>query len=190
MAEEALANPVVAEVRGVEQKGMPEDPQPLAGAASDLSSAGAEVADEESGSRSDSGAGEEPTPVLSAKPRAAKRKPAESDAVAADAPPRATIAVGGRQYTVQPDSVIELNRLHLAEGEVFEAQALWVRVGEQQRFGTPFVPGALVRGRVEAHLRGKKVIIFKFKRRKNYHRKRGHRQELTQVRVETIELGG
>ena len=58
------------------------------------------------------------------------------------------------------------------------------------QIGSPYVSGAKVKGKVLSHLRGRKVIVFKFKRRKNYKRTRGHRQELTKVLIEGIEIGG
>ena len=101
----------------------------------------------------------------------------------------AIIKSGSRQYQVQPESVIEVNRLALDQGAEFETdQVLLVdEEGKDAQVGTPFVTGARVKGTVVAHLRGKKVLIFKHKRRKGYRRKRGHRQELTRVRIDSIE---
>ena len=101
----------------------------------------------------------------------------------------AIIKSGSRQYQVQPESVIEVNRLALDQGAEFETdQVLLVdEEGKDAQVGTPFVTGARVKGTVVAHLRGKKVLIFKHKRRKGYRRKRGHRQELTRLRIDSIE---
>lgn len=104
----------------------------------------------------------------------------------------AIIKSGSRQYRVRPESIIEVNRLPLEEGAAFETdQVLLVdQDGQDTQIGSPYVSGAKVKGKVLSHLRGRKVIVFKFKRRKNYKRTRGHRQELTKVLIEGIEIGG
>ena len=101
----------------------------------------------------------------------------------------AIIKSGSRQYQVQPESVIEVNRLALEQGADFETdQVLLVDdEGKGAKIGTPFVTGAKVKGTILAHLRGKKVLVFKHKRRKGYRRTRGHRQELTRLRIDSIE---
>lgn len=102
----------------------------------------------------------------------------------------AIIKSGSRQYQVAPESVIEVNRLKLDAGAEFETdQVLLVdEEGGATRVGAPYVAGAKVKGTVLDHLRGKKVLIFKQKRRKGYRRLRGHRQELTRVRINSIEV--
>jgi large subunit ribosomal protein L21 len=104
----------------------------------------------------------------------------------------AIIKSGSRQYQVQPESVIAVNRLPLEQGAAFETDQVLLleQDGGAVQIGTPYVSGALVKGRVLSHPRDRKVLVFKMKRRKNYRRTRGHRQELTQVRIESIELGG
>lgn len=104
----------------------------------------------------------------------------------------AIIQAGGRQYQVRPADVIEVNRLAIDEGGDFETdQVLLARPeGEEAVIGAPYVSGAKVRGRVLGHKRGNKVLVFKFKRRKNYKRTKGHRQELTRLRIESIEVAG
>lgn len=101
----------------------------------------------------------------------------------------AIIESGSRQYRVEPESVIEVNRLHLEKGAPFESdRVLLVADGESDvKVGTPFVEGARVTGTVMDHVRDKKIVVFKFKRRKSYRRKQGHRQDLTRVRIEKIE---
>jgi len=104
----------------------------------------------------------------------------------------AIIKSGSRQYQVRPADVIEVNRLNIDEGGNFETdQVLLARPeGEDAVIGAPFVSGAKVRGKVLGHKRGRKILVFKFKRRKNYKRTRGHRQELTRLLIESIEVGG
>jgi large subunit ribosomal protein L21 len=102
----------------------------------------------------------------------------------------AIIKSGARQYKVQPESVIAVNRLALDAGAAFETdQVLLVGdEGQHAQVGAPFVAGARVTGTVLEHFRDRKVLIFKFKRRKNYRRKRGHRQEMTRIQISSIEV--
>lgn len=100
----------------------------------------------------------------------------------------AIIKSGSRQYQVRPTDVIEVNRLNLDEGAAFETDNVLLldEEGHDVRVGAPFVAGAMVTGTVLRHIRGRKVLIFKHKRRKNYRRTRGHRQELTVLRIDAI----
>lgn len=102
----------------------------------------------------------------------------------------AIIESGSRQYQVQPESVIEVNRLPLAEGAAYETDKVLLYEGDSKdvHIGAPYVTGATVKGKVLSHLRGKKIIVFKHKRRKNYRRTRGHRQELTRLLIESIDV--
>jgi large subunit ribosomal protein L21 len=102
----------------------------------------------------------------------------------------AIIQSGARQYRAEPNRVIEVNRLPLEKGAEFTSEQVLFVGGEDAKaqVGTPYVKGARVTGVVVDHLRGKKVIIYKLKRRKNYRRTRGHRQELTRVRIERIDV--
>ncbi len=103
----------------------------------------------------------------------------------------AIIKSGSSQYQVQPETVIEVNRLALEQGAGFETDRVLLveDEGKDAQIGTPYVVGAKVTGTVLEHLRGKKIIVFKQKRRKGYKRTRGHRQELTRVRIDKIEAG-
>ncbi len=103
----------------------------------------------------------------------------------------AIIKSGSRQYQVRPETVIEVNRLALEQGADFETDQVLLVDDESggAQLGAPFVSGAKVKGTVLDHLRGKKIIVFKQKRRKGYKRTRGHRQELTRVRIDSIEVG-
>ena len=102
----------------------------------------------------------------------------------------AIIKSGSRQYQVKPETVIEVNRLKLEQGADFETDQVLLFDDESgaAQIGAPFVSGAKVKGTVLEHLRGRKVLIFKQKRRKGYKRTRGHRQELTRVRINSIEV--
>lgn len=99
----------------------------------------------------------------------------------------AVIESGGKQHRVQEGEVLRLEKLEAAAGDAvtFE-QVLMVGEGDDVAVGTPFVDGGTVTAEVLGHGRADKVTVIKFKRRKNYHRKRGHRQPYTEVRVTGI----
>lgn len=103
----------------------------------------------------------------------------------------AVISTGGKQYRLAPGQVVDVERLPAEAGEqvVFD-RVLLVRDGEQIQVGSPLVEGAAVRATVVQQYKDDKVVVFKFKRRKMYRRKNGHRQLLTQVRVDEIVLPG
>ena len=103
----------------------------------------------------------------------------------------AIIVAGGRQYKVQPETVISVNHLDLEPGAAFETdQVLLVEDDAKAvKVGAPHVAGAKVKGEVLEHYRDRKVVIFKFKRRKNYRRKTGHGQKFTEVRITDVKVG-
>ena len=103
----------------------------------------------------------------------------------------AIIKSGSRQYEVRPQGTISVFRLNLEAGAEFETeQVLFLEDDKLEvRVGAPYVPGAKVKGTVLEHFRDKKILVFKQKRRKGYRRTRGHRQEMTRIRIETIEAG-
>ena len=101
--------------------------------------------------------------------------------------PYAVIETGGKQYRVQANDRIEVERLPGDAGETVElTTVLAISDGTSLRIGTPVVEGETVTATIEAQKRGPKVINFKKKRRKGYSRKVGHRQELTVLRVTAV----
>src|SRR5688572_15825139 len=99
----------------------------------------------------------------------------------------AVIRTSGRQYKVAANDVIEINRVPVDIGEHIDfAEVLMVGT----TLGNPLVAGATVSGEVIEHPRGDKVIAFKKRRRHNYKRKKGHRQDLTLVRITDILTDG
>jgi large subunit ribosomal protein L21 len=101
---------------------------------------------------------------------------------------KATIQTQGKQYDVTEGDVLVLNRYPDIEvGSTLELKdVLSVGEGSEFKFGSPLVSGAVVTAKVLEHRRGDKVIVFKKKKRKGYERRRGHRQELTVLKIETI----
>ncbi|WP_274362628.1 50S ribosomal protein L21 [Paenibacillus thermotolerans] len=100
----------------------------------------------------------------------------------------AIIETGGKQYKVQEGDVIYIEKLEAAEGgQVTFDRVLAVSGGEGLKAGAPYVEGASVTGKVEKHGKGQKIIVFKYKPKKNYRRKQGHRQPYTKVTIEKIQ---
>lgn len=100
----------------------------------------------------------------------------------------AIIETGGKQYRVQEGDVLRIEKLAGEVGETVQIDRV-LAVGSDDKFtvGTPVVDGANVVLKVLEHDKAKKVIVFKYKPKKNYRRKQGHRQPFTKVQVEKIQ---
>src|SRR6266403_1736776 len=98
----------------------------------------------------------------------------------------AVIRTGGKQYRVAPGDVLRIERLAGKVGAPVEFTEVLLAAGGAVRVGTPLVEGVCVRGQILAQGRARKILVFKKKRRKNYRRRRGHRQSITTVRVTEI----
>lgn len=103
----------------------------------------------------------------------------------------AVIKTGGKQYRVSPSQLIKVEKVAGNAGEVVEfKEVLIVGDGDKTTIGTPVIADALVTAEVVEQARAPKVIAFKKRRRQNSKRIRGHRQELTIVRISEILTGG
>ena len=99
----------------------------------------------------------------------------------------AVIKTGGKQYRVSANDTLEIERLPADAGTTIEfTEVLMVGEGATVKVGTPHVAGAKVTAELVEQTRGPKVIAFKKRRRKNSRRKRGHRQDLSLVRIKDI----
>lgn len=98
----------------------------------------------------------------------------------------AVIRTGGKQYRVEPGDKLRVEKLPGEPGAKLAFDALLVADGDKVDVGRPTVAGVKVEGEVVRHGRGKKIIVFKFRRRKNYRKKQGHRQAFTEVKVTGI----
>ncbi|MGW8205754.1 MAG: 50S ribosomal protein L21 [Hyphomicrobiaceae bacterium] len=99
----------------------------------------------------------------------------------------AVIKTGGKQYRVAKDDIITIEKLEGESGASVEfGEVLMVGEGASVKVGAPTVSGAKVTGELVEQTRGRKVIAFKKRRRKNSRRKHGHRQDLTKVRITSI----
>ena len=102
----------------------------------------------------------------------------------------AIIKTGGKQFRVEAGSTLRVPSLDGEAGSKVEfTDVLLGSDGKSVLTGTPTLAGAKVVGEIVKHGRGEKIVVFKFKRRKNYARKQGHRQGFTEVRIKTIKLG-
>ena len=102
----------------------------------------------------------------------------------------AVIATGGKQYRVEEGDSLRVERLDAEEGAEIELdRVLLVGDGEQVAIGRPFVESGKVAAVVKNHGRHRKVRVVKFKRRKNYLRRHGHRQSFTELEIKSISAG-
>jgi large subunit ribosomal protein L21 len=102
----------------------------------------------------------------------------------------AIVKTGGKQYRIGTGDQITVERIAGEVGsEVSLGEVLAIEDGGTSTIGRPTVANASVRAKIVQQPRGSKVIVFKKKRRKNYRRKHGHRQELTVLRIQEISVG-
>jgi len=99
----------------------------------------------------------------------------------------AIIETGGKQYRVSEGDVLFIEKLPIDVGETYQVdKVLALEKDGQLQVGAPMIEGASVTFKVEKHGRDKKIIVFKYKAKKNYRRKKGHRQSFTKVVVDKI----
>ena len=98
----------------------------------------------------------------------------------------AIIRSGGKQFRVEEGASVRVPLLDKQAGETVELEALVVGTGDETKIGAPLVDGARVAATVVEHGRGEKLIVFKKKRRKQYKRTQGHRQDYTTLKIDSI----
>jgi len=99
----------------------------------------------------------------------------------------AIVQIGGKQYKVASGDVLRVEKLEAEAGHTVQfAEVLMVVDGGKTALGSPMLKGAAVAAEVVAHEKGDKIIVFKKKRRQNYRRKNGHRQNYTVVKITGI----
>ena len=96
---------------------------------------------------------------------------------------KAVIETGGKQYKVQPGEVVFVEKLNAMEGETVDFDVLMLSNDEGVQVGCPVLDGVKVRGKVVGQTKGPKILVFKYKSKKNYHRRAGHRQPYTKVEI-------
>lgn len=103
----------------------------------------------------------------------------------------AIIETGGKQLLVEPGRFYDIELLHVeAESDYTVDKVLLVNNEGEVTIGQPYIEGATVEGTVMRHLRGKKVIVYKMQPKKKTRKKRGHRQEITRLMINSISLNG
>lgn len=99
----------------------------------------------------------------------------------------AILEVGGKQYKVAPKDVIEVNKLEEeAKSKITLDKVLLLADGKKVEIGQPYVKGAKVEAEVVEQTKGKKLVVYKYLRRKDAHKKTGHRQKLTKLLIKKI----
>ncbi len=103
----------------------------------------------------------------------------------------AVIKSGGRQYKVAVGQKLEVNRLPVEDGaQIAIEEVLLISDADNTRIGSPFIDNAQVLATVDGQARGEKLIVFKYKSKKRYRHRRGHRQELTVLTIDDIVSDG
>jgi len=99
----------------------------------------------------------------------------------------AVIATGGKQYIVEEGNIIKVEKLEAKEGEKVKFdQVLMLEKDGEYQIGQPLVENSYVEGKVLRQGRAKKIVVFKYKPKKKYQKKLGHRQSFTEIRIEKI----
>ncbi len=98
----------------------------------------------------------------------------------------AIIATGGKQYKVSEGDIIKVEKLDANVGESFTFDRVLIVNDGEMKIGNPTVQGATVEASVLSEGRGKKVIVYRYKRKTGYHKKNGHRQSYTEVKIDKI----
>ncbi len=98
----------------------------------------------------------------------------------------AIFETGGKQYKASKGDTVFIEKLDLEPGKTVSFDALVVSDGDKVKIGTPIVKGVKVRAKVVEHGKEKKVVIFKYKPKRNYRKKQGHRQPFTKIKITSI----
>jgi large subunit ribosomal protein L21 len=98
----------------------------------------------------------------------------------------AVIRTGGKQYRVSEGQTLRVEKLHGTSGDKVTFNEVLLVGGDTPKVGQPLVQGASVAAEITGQDRGKKIVVFKFRRRKNYRRKNGHRQPYTELKITGI----
>ena len=98
----------------------------------------------------------------------------------------AIISAGNKQYRVSVGDTIYIDKVNQEDGSAISFDVLMVENNGEIKVGNPTVEGAKVEGKVVAQVKGEKIMIYKYKSKKNYHRRQGHRQPYTKVEITAI----
>ena len=98
----------------------------------------------------------------------------------------AIISAGNKQYKVSQGETIYIDKVNQADGSAISFDAILMGNDGDVKIGTPVVEGVKVEGKVVGQIRGEKIVVYKYKSKKNYHRRAGHRQPYTKVEITAI----
>lgn len=100
---------------------------------------------------------------------------------------KAVIKTGGKQYVVSQGDQLVVDKIEGEPGQKLELNdVLLIIDGDSQKVGTPLIDGAKINATIVDQEKSKKIIVFKYKRRKGYHKKQGHRQRVTKISIDEI----
>lgn len=100
----------------------------------------------------------------------------------------AVIKTGGKQYKVSEGDLLKVEKLDGSVGDIIELDEVLMVGGEEVKIGAPLLPGAKVKARIVEQDKDKKVLVFHSKRRKGYRKAYGHRQPITRLEIQGIEI--
>ena len=100
----------------------------------------------------------------------------------------AIIETGGKQYNVTEGDIIKVEKLSNAVGDKVKFEVLMISDGKKLVAGTPTVKGAEVTAEVLSHGKGDKIVVFKYKPKKNERKKQGHRQPWTEIKIVSVKM--
>jgi len=98
----------------------------------------------------------------------------------------AIVEFKGKQYKAEKGSVLKVDKIQAAPGSALDIDTVLMVSGETVKVGSPYIQGAKISAVVEAHEKAKKIIVFKYKPKKDYRRKKGHRQQYSVIKVQDI----
>ncbi|KXO16673.1 50S ribosomal protein L21 [Peptoniphilus sp. GNH] len=100
----------------------------------------------------------------------------------------AIVETGGKQYTVKEGDKVRVEKLEAEVGQTVSLDKVLLVSGDEISVGKPYLEGASVKAKVLLHDKAKKIVVFKYKAKKNYRKKKGHRQPYTLLEIESISL--
>jgi large subunit ribosomal protein L21 len=98
----------------------------------------------------------------------------------------AIVEFKGKQYKAEKGAILKVDRINANRGSAIDIETVVLVSGDTVKVGSPYVAGAKVSAVVESHEKDKKIIVFKYKPKKDYRRKKGHRQNYSLIRIEEI----
>jgi large subunit ribosomal protein L21 len=100
----------------------------------------------------------------------------------------AIIEFKGKQYKAEKGAVLKVDRIHAEPGDQVDIDSVLLVSGETVSVGAPYISGAKVEAVIESHEKDSKVVVFKYKPKKDYRRKRGHRQQFSLIKIKDIAV--